>query len=156
MRTDMKGLTEKDKRFRRQLLGRWCDVLTAEMRSQQQMVDPVGLILDLRDSEAMLCAVALNMLMGATQEQAEQKLAEAVLECDKKDVPTVTCVISMQVCKAWFSKFVDFEGNLGKRPHGSHLIMCVASGGNSYAYVVLEQPPQHCQQRIIPWWTRLK
>ena len=126
------GLSQKSQELRRHLLSHNGPDVVRRMQ-ESGFKDPVGLIIEMTDDTGKQLTYAALELQG----MLKQDIAELIAKYCRKAIPTLKIVVDFETAKSVLSLTSDTaEKNLSvTRRLGSHWIVIVAGGGNSYALV---------------------
>ena len=127
-----KGISPKSKELRRHLLSHnGPDVV--ERMQQSGMADPVGMIIEMTDD------IGKQLTYAALEKQGmpRHEIPELIASYCKNAIPTFKCVVSFETALKLLPLTSETaEQNLkGPRRPGTHWIVVVGGGGNSYAQV---------------------
>lgn len=127
-----KGLSDKSRELRRHLLSHNGPDVVHRMQASG-FEDPVGLIIEMTDDTGKQLTYAALELQG----MLKQDIAELIASYCRQAIPTLKIVADFETAKSVLSLTSDTaEQNLSvPRRLGSHWIVVVAGGGNSYALV---------------------
>jgi len=127
-----KGITQESKELRRHLLSHNGPDVVDRMQ-QSGMADPVGMIIEMTDD------IGKQLTYAALEKQGMPKheIPELIASYSKNAIPTFKSVVSFETAlKILPLTSESAEQNLkGPRRPGTHWIVIVGGGGNSYAQV---------------------
>ncbi len=126
------GLSEQSKQLRRHLLNHNAPDVMKRMR-QSGLTDPVGLIVEMTDD------IGKKLTYAALEKQGMSKheIPELIASYCKNAIPTFKCVLSFDTAKSilHITSETAVQNLTAPRRPGTHWIVIVGGGGNSYAQV---------------------
>ena len=130
-----KGISQESKQLRRHLLNHNGPDVVHRMQ-QSGMADPVGMIIEMTDE------IGKQLTYAALEKQGMPKheIPELIVSYCKNAIPTFKGVVSFDTAKKILPITSETaEQNLnGRRKPGTHWIVIVGGGGNSYAQVQIQ------------------
>ena len=130
-----KGISEQSKHLRRHLLSHNGPDVVLRMK-ESGFEDPVGLIIEMTDETGKHLSYAALEKQGTPRHE----IPEIIASYCRKAIPTLKIVVDFETAKSILALTSDTaEQNLSiSRRFGSHWIVIVAGGGNSYAQVPVQ------------------